>query len=54
MPDQKRSKDASAAFREPRKPLTEHEEKRRALLKNMKRLRAERLAREENKEKNKK
>jgi len=44
----KRAGDASV--HEKRKPLTEHEEKQQAILKNMKRLRAERLEREANRE----
>jgi hypothetical protein len=48
MSDKKHTHEASKAFRSSDKkaPLTEHEEKQRALLKNLERLKAERLARE--------
>ena len=46
--DDKKHDEARKAFRssEKKAPLTEHEEKRRAVLKNLERLKAERLARE--------
>jgi predicted negative regulator of RcsB-dependent stress response len=48
MSDKKHTHEASKAFRSSDKkaPLTEHEEKQKALLKNLERLKAERLARE--------
>jgi hypothetical protein len=48
MGDKKHANEARKAFRSSGKkaPLTEHEEKQRAALKNLERLRAERLARE--------
>jgi hypothetical protein len=48
MSDNKHAHEARKAFRSSNKkaPLTEHEEKQRALLKNLERLKAERLARE--------
>ena len=47
MDDNKHAHEARKAFRSDKKAsLTEHEEKQRAVLKNLERLRAERLARE--------
>jgi hypothetical protein len=48
MIDNKHAHEAGKAFRSSDKkiPLTEHEEKQRALLRNLERLKAERLARE--------
>ena len=48
MSEKKHTHEASKAFRSSDKkaPLTEHEEKQRALLRNLERLKAERLARE--------
>jgi hypothetical protein len=48
MSDKKHTHEANKTFRSSDKkaPLTEHEEKQRALLKNLERLKAERLARE--------
>jgi len=48
MDDKKHAHEARKAFRSSDKkaPLTEHEEKQRAVLKNLERLKAERLARE--------
>jgi hypothetical protein len=48
MSDKKHAHEARKALRSSDKkaPLTEHEEKQRALLKNLERLKAERLARE--------
>ena len=48
MSDKKHADEARKAFRSSDKkaPLTEHQEKQRALLKNLERLKAERLARE--------
>ena len=42
----KRENEANNVFRPSDRPLTEHEEKQRALLKNLERLKADRLARE--------
>jgi hypothetical protein len=48
MSDKKHTHEARKAFRssEKKETLTEHEEKQKALLKNLERLKAERLARE--------
>jgi hypothetical protein len=48
MNDKKHAHEVRKAFRSSDKkvPLTEHEEKQRAVLKNLERLKAERLARE--------
>jgi hypothetical protein len=48
MSEKKHAQEARKAFRlsDKKVPLTEHEEKQRALLKNLERLKAERLARE--------
>jgi hypothetical protein len=48
MGDKKHAHEARKAFRssDHKKPLTEYEEQQRALLKNLERLKAERLARE--------
>lgn len=48
MSDKKHAHEARKAFRslDKKAPLTEHEEKQRALLRNLERLKAERLARE--------
>lgn len=48
MSDKKHAHEARKAFHSSHKktPLTEHEEKQRALLKNLERLKTERLARE--------
>jgi hypothetical protein len=48
MDDKKHTHEARKAFRSSDKkaPLTEHEEKQKAVLKNLERLKAERLARE--------
>ena len=48
MSHKKHTHEANKAFSSSNKksPLTEHEEKQRALLKNLERLKAERLARE--------
>jgi len=52
MDDKKHSHEARKAFRSSdKKALTEHEEKQRAVLKNLERLKAERLAREAGKSK---
>jgi hypothetical protein len=47
----KQSKEMGDTFRPSKKPLTEYEEEQLALHKNLERLRAERRAREANKEK---
>ena len=47
----KQSKEMGDTFRPSQKPLTEYEEEQLALHKNLERLRAERRAREANKEK---
>ena len=47
----KREKEASNAFRPSDRPLTEYEQEQIALRKNLERLRAERLARENAKSK---
>jgi hypothetical protein len=54
MSFKKPAEEARKAFRSSDKkaPLTEHEEKQRAVLKNLERLKAERLARERKKETN--
>ena len=54
MSDKQHTDEARRAFRSSDKkaPLTEHEEKQRALLKNLERLKTERLAREAAKSKN--
>ena len=49
----KREKEASNAFRPSDRPLTEYEQEQIALRKNLERLRAERLAREKAKSKDK-
>jgi hypothetical protein len=48
----KREKDADNLFRPSDSPLTEHEKEQIALRKNLERLKAERLAREAAKQKN--
>jgi hypothetical protein len=55
MSDKKHAEETRRAFRSSDKkaPLTEHEEKQRAVVKNLERLKAERLAREAAKSKDK-